>query len=105
MGMKPSRSTKDLDVVLGYLLGRRLTMLELLDALEMPRSTYYQCRTSGTLTSADNLLRAARNLDLNTVDLLVRFGHLTPAEVAAWAAKATDAAWAGLHPQDGAPPL
>jgi hypothetical protein len=73
--------TKQLDAVLGYLVGRRLSTREICAALELSRSTYYEQRDQGRLITADNLITAARNLDLNPVDLLVRYG-LVPASAA-----------------------
>ena len=70
-------SEKQLDAVLSYLAGRRLRMSEILDALEMSRSTYYLQRDEGRLITADNLIRAARNLGLNEVDLLARYDLVT----------------------------
>jgi hypothetical protein len=70
--------TKQLDAVLGYLVGRRLSTREVCDALELSRSTYYEQRDESQLITADNLTTAARNLNLNPVDLLVRY-ELVPA--------------------------
>ena len=66
-------ATKQLDTVLSYLIGRRLSTKEICDALQMSRTTYYEQREDGRLISADNLIKAARNLGLNEVDLLVRY--------------------------------
>jgi hypothetical protein len=73
---------KDLALVLSYLTGRRLTLEEVLAAVEMSRSTYYDRQGKGTLTTTDTLLTAARNLGLNPVDLLVRYGRIAPTDVA-----------------------
>jgi hypothetical protein len=73
---------KDLALVLSYLTGRKLTLDEVLAAVEMSRSTYYDRQTKGTLTSTDTLLTAAQNLGLNPVDLLVRYGRIEPSDVA-----------------------
>jgi hypothetical protein len=73
--------TKHLDAVLGYLVGRRLSIREVCAALELSRSTYYEQRDQGRLISADNLISAARNLDLNPVDLLVRYGLIAASSV------------------------
>jgi hypothetical protein len=70
--------TKQLDAVLGYLVGRRLSTREVCDALELSRSTYYEQRDGGRLITADNLTTAARNLNLNPVDLVLRY-ELVPA--------------------------
>ncbi|HZA12079.1 hypothetical protein [Mycobacterium sp.] len=83
---------KDLAVVLSYLTGRKLTLDEVLAAVEMSRSTYYDRQAKGTLTSTDTLLRAAQNLGLNPVDLLIRYGRLEHSDVADYL-------------QDGAHPL
>jgi hypothetical protein len=72
---------KQLDAVLGYLVGRRLSTREICAALELSRSTYYEQRDQGRLITADNLITAAGNLGLNPVDLLVRYG-LVPASAA-----------------------
>uniref|UniRef100_A0A5Q5BKS2 Immunity repressor n=2 Tax=unclassified Mycobacterium TaxID=2642494 RepID=A0A5Q5BKS2_MYCSS len=73
---------KDLGLVLSYLTGRKLTLDEVLAAVGMSRSTYYDRQGKGTLTTTDTLLRAARNLDLNPVDLLIRYGRIAPTDVA-----------------------
>jgi hypothetical protein len=73
---------KDLALVLSYLTGRKLTLEEVLAAVEMSRSTFYDRQGKGTLTTTDTLLRAARNLGLNPVDLLIRYGRIAPTEVA-----------------------
>ncbi|TFV57416.1 hypothetical protein E4P42_16025 [Mycobacterium sp. PS03-16] len=73
---------KDLGLVLSYLTGRKLTLDEVLAAVEMSRSTYYDRQARGALTTTDTLLTAARNLGLNPVDLLVRYGRIEVSEVA-----------------------
>lgn len=79
-GGEPRR--QDLGLVLSYLTGRKLTLDEVLAAVGMSRSTYYDRQGKGTLTTTDTLLRAARNLDLNPVDLLIRYGRIEPTDVA-----------------------
>jgi hypothetical protein len=66
-------ATKQLDTVLSYLIGRRLSTNEICGALQMSRTTYYEQREDGRLISADNLIKAARSFGLNEVDLLVRY--------------------------------
>jgi hypothetical protein len=73
--------TQQFDAVLGCLVGRRLSTRKICAALELSRSTYYEQRDQGRLITADNLITAARNLGLNPVDLLVRYG-LVPASAA-----------------------
>ena len=67
-------SNRELSVVLSYLLGRQLRTAEIVSALELSRSAYYLQRDEGRLITADNLLRLAAALDINPVDLLVRYG-------------------------------
>jgi transcriptional regulator with XRE-family HTH domain len=83
---------KDLAVVLSYLTGRKLTLEEVLTAVEVSRSTYYDRQAKGTLPTTDTLLTAARNLGLNPVDLLVRYGRIAPSDVAAYLAEGQQAA-------------
>ncbi|WP_231644597.1 helix-turn-helix transcriptional regulator [Mycolicibacterium baixiangningiae] len=77
-----SEARKDLALVLSYLTGRKLTLDEVLAAVEMSRSTFYYRQSKGTLTKTDTVLTAARNLGLNPVGVLVRFGHIADSEVA-----------------------
>ncbi len=65
---------RELSTVLSYLVGRPLRAVELAKALGISRSSYYAARDEGRLITADNLLRLAAALDLNPVDLLVRYG-------------------------------
>lgn len=65
---------KTLASVLSYLVGRQLKLREILEALQMSRTRYYEQMKLGKLHTADNLIRAARNLDINEVDLLARYG-------------------------------
>jgi hypothetical protein len=76
-----SGAREDLSAVLSSLTGRKLALEELLSAVEMSRSTYYDRQAKGRLTGTDTLLTAARNLGLNPVDLLVRFGHIADHDV------------------------
>jgi hypothetical protein len=83
-------SEKDLAVVLSYLTGRKLTVDEVLTAVQMSRSTYYDRQAKGTLTTTDTLLTAAQNLGLNPVDLLVRYGRIEQSDVAHYIAEGAD---------------
>jgi DNA-binding Xre family transcriptional regulator len=67
-------SNRELSVVLSYLIGRQLRTAEIVSALGLSRSAYYLQRDEGRLITADNLLRLAAALDINPVDLLVRYG-------------------------------
>lgn len=64
---------RELSAVLSYLVGRQLRTNEIVGALGVSRSTYYQARDEGRLISADNLLRLAEAFGLNPIDLLVRY--------------------------------
>jgi hypothetical protein len=72
---------KQLDAVLIGMAGRRLSVGEIIKALEMSSTTYYQQRADGRLITAENLIKAARNLGLNEVELLVRYGFIDPAAI------------------------
>lgn len=113
---------KDLGVVLSYLTGRKLTLDEVLTAVEMSRSTYYDRQAKGTLTTTDTLLTAAANLGLNPVDLLVRYGRIehrdihdylqdsgtgstAVASVPTRTARQRSAKISNLRPRHDAPPL
>lgn len=77
-GMSADDSEKELAAVLIGMVGRVLSMQEVYDALEMSRTTFSDQRNSGRLIAANNLITAARNLGINEVDLLTRFGIITP---------------------------
>lgn len=68
---------KNLLVTLSYLLDRRVSAQEVADVLGVHRSTVYGRKGSGTLCSMDNLAALADHYELNKIDLLLRFGHLT----------------------------
>lgn len=78
---------RDLAVVLGYLLGRKIRQYELLQALKMSKSTYFEQRKTGKLTQPNNLVHAADAFGLNAVDLLVRYGHVRAEAVTECAAQ------------------
>jgi hypothetical protein len=69
-------------VVLSYLVGRKLTVDDMLAAVERSGSTYCDRQAKGTLTTTDTLLTAAQNLGLNPVDLLLRDGRIEHSGVA-----------------------
>lgn len=72
----------DLTAVLSSLTGRRVRIGEIVTALDVGRSTYYEQRDEGRLVSADNLLRLAQEMGINPVELLLRCGLVTPQAVA-----------------------
>jgi hypothetical protein len=79
--MYPDDSQKDLGAVLSYMTGRTLSKEEIWRALELPRSTYYDQLEKGTLVTADNLRKAATNLGINQVELLIRYRLIDPEEI------------------------
>lgn len=81
----------DLAEVLSSLTGRRVRIGEIIAALKVGRSTYYEQRDAGRLISADNLLRLASELKVNPVELLLRCGLVSRQSVAECSAK-TDGA-------------
>lgn len=74
--MSRLRSSADLTDVVSSLAGRRVRIGEIIAALDIGRSTYYEQRDDGRLLSADNLLQIAGALGLNPVELLVRCGSV-----------------------------
>lgn len=72
---------RELAAVLSYLVGRQLRTSEIVSGLGVSRSAYYLARDEGRLVTADNLLRLAAALNLNPVDLLVRYGLLSDQQV------------------------
>lgn len=72
---------RELGAVLSYLVGRQLRAGEIVEALGVSRSAYYLAREEGRLVTADNLLRLATALRLNPVDLMMRYGMLSAADV------------------------
>ena len=67
-------SDKNPAVVLPYLVGRPLAASEVYEAFGYRKSAYYKAVREDRLITADNLIRAAKYLRLNPIDLLVRFG-------------------------------
>lgn len=72
-------------VTLSELAGRRLKAAEVVAALGLSTSAYYSQREEGRLLSADNLLRLAAALDINPLELLLRYGLLSRREFTAYA--------------------
>ncbi|QFG11370.1 immunity repressor [Mycobacterium phage Zavala] len=83
--MSDDDTDKSLASVPSYLVGRQLKLRELLEALQMSRSRYYSQQEEGRLITADNLIRAARNLDINEVDLLARYNLISDDAILAYA--------------------
>lgn len=79
---RSERRSLDLAAVLTSLTGRRVRIGEIIDALDLGRSTYYEQRDEGRLVSADNMLRLADHMDLNPVELLLRCDLITEDAVA-----------------------
>lgn len=67
----------DLTEVLSSLTGRRVRIGEIITALSLGRSTYYEQRDDGRLISADNMLRLAAEMDLNPIEMLVSCGLIS----------------------------
>ncbi len=72
--------------------GRRVRIGEIIAALNVGRSTYYEQRDAGRLISADNLLRLAAELKVNPVELLLRCGLVSRRAVAECSAETHRAA-------------
>lgn len=71
----------DLAGVLSSLTGRKVRIGEIITALNVGRSTYYEQRDEGRLISADNLLRLAAEMDLNPVELMLHCGLVSGTSV------------------------
>lgn len=84
---RSERRSVDLSAVLSSLTGRRVRIGEIIDALDLGRSTYYEQRDEGRLVSADNLVRLAAEMSLNPVELMVRCGVIDPDAVTDCAGK------------------
>jgi hypothetical protein len=84
---RAERRSIDLPAVISTLAGRRVRIGEIIDALNLGRSTYYEQRDEGRLVSADNMLRLAAQMDLNPVELLVLCGLIEQRDVADCATK------------------
>jgi transcriptional regulator with XRE-family HTH domain len=68
---------RELHRLLQYLLDRDITQGQLVQALGISRSTYYDQRNEERLANPENLINAARYFKLNPVELLCRYGHIT----------------------------
>lgn len=99
-------SDKDPAVVLPYLVGRPLAATEVYEAFGYRKSTYYKAVREGRLVTADNLIRAAKYLKLNPIDLLVRFGLIPIDSVTEYLASTrARARLRDLHPDPNKPPV
>lgn len=100
---------KDPSVVLPYLVGRPLPATEVYEAFGYRKSAYYKAAHEGRLITADNLIRVATHFGLNAVDLLVRYGLITPEAVHTYLdsqePKPALPKLADLHPISSRPPL
>ena len=81
----------DLTEVLSMLTARRVRIGEIIAALKVGRSTYYEQRDEGRLVSADNLLRLAAEMNLNPVELLLHCGLISRQAVAEYLGSITKA--------------
>jgi len=79
--MTPEQSERDLEVLLSYLLNRQLRQGEIIEALGISRSTFYDQREQGQLANPKNLIAAARFFHLNPAELLLRYRYITADEV------------------------
>ena len=67
------------------LSGRRLRASDIVSALGLSNSAYYSQREEGRLLSADNLLKLSAALDINPLQLLVRYGLITRGQLSTYA--------------------
>ncbi|BBY10895.1 hypothetical protein MMARJ_16350 [Mycobacterium marseillense] len=99
-------SAKDPAVVLPYLVGRPLAATEVYEAFGYRKSAYYKAAREGRLITADNLIRAAKYLGLNPVDLQVRFGLIDSDSVTEYVeSQAGPPRLRDLRPDPNSPPV
>ncbi len=99
-------STKDPAVVLPYLVGRPLAATEVYEAFGYRKSAYYKAVREGRLITADSLIRAAKYLRLNPIDLLVRFGLVQHEAITEYLASTRSLPkLRDLRPDPGKPPV
>jgi hypothetical protein len=99
-------SDKDPAVVLPYLVGRPLAATEVYEAFGYRKSAYYKAVREGRLVTADSLLKAAKHLRLNPIDLLVRFGLIQHEAVTEYLASTrAQPKLRDLRPDPGKPPV
>jgi hypothetical protein len=99
-------SDKDPAVVLPYLVGRPLAATEVYEAFGYRKSAYYKAVREGRLVTADSLLKAAKYLRLNPIDLLVRFGLIQHETVTEYLATTrAQPKLRDLRPAPGKPPV
>jgi hypothetical protein len=72
---------RDPAVVIMYLVGRRLSSVEIYAAFGLSRSGYRKAWDEGRLITADNVIRVAKHFDLNPIGLLTRFNLVAPEAV------------------------
>jgi hypothetical protein len=94
---------KDPTVVLPYLVGRPLAATEVYEAFGYRKSAFYKAAREGRLMTADNLIRAARYLGLNPIDLQVRFGLIQPEAVTEYVQSTPHRARYDHHPDPAEP--
>lgn len=75
----------ELAPVLSRILGRRVRTKDVIAALGLSSSAYYLQRDENRLISADNLLKLAKELDVNPVRLLTRYGLISQFSVVEYA--------------------
>lgn len=75
--MRYRRIQVDLIEVVAEMKGRPVPVGDVIRALDMGTSTYYEQRDDGRLLEAENLVFLAANLGLNPVELMLRCGRIT----------------------------
>jgi hypothetical protein len=85
---------------------RSLAATEVYEAFGYRKSAYYKAVREGRLITAENLIRAARYLGLNPIDLQVRFGLIEPEAVTEYVESTRDRPrLRDLHPDPSKPPV
>jgi len=72
---------RDLEVLLSFLLNKQLKSSEVIVALGISRSAYYDQKQRGELTTPTNLVAAAQYFGLNPLDLLCAYQYVSAADI------------------------
>ena len=78
--MADNQVADPVELALIALSGRKLAMREIYECFSLSSTQYAEVRREGKLARADRLVHAARNLDINPVELLVTCGTITLTE-------------------------
>lgn len=81
---------KDPEVVIMYLAGRVLKAQEIHAAFGLSRSGYRKAQEEERLITADNMLRVAAHLNINSIELMSRLGLINAETIEGFMGRAPD---------------